>query len=350
VAFKHLLSGTVRDSLTWKGLQADILVLDAQSKRLIRKVTTDASGNYQVELPNLDKVYDVMAACDSYTKSRRKVKTEATAYQRGAYTSNFLLAKPADTSIEQPTPTQPPIAANQPKPPAKTEPAPQPEPEKERPALTQIKPQTGPGSLEPGISNQPEKVAPVVTEDMYSFEGVAENNLILLLDVSASMKKPEKLTLFKESFGKMLDHMRPGDQISIITYSGEVKLVLDGVSAIERQKIIHTIDNLRGAGSTQGKTALRRAYRTALDHYINGGNNRIVMATDGYFDIPELFSIAEKNAVEGINLSVLSFGKLNDLKHEELSTLAKKGKGNYAAVTPENVDEVLLREAKAVRK
>lgn len=353
IAFKHLLKGTVRDSLSWKGIQADILVLDARSKRLIRKVTTDASGNYRIELPNIDKEYDVMAASEGYPKSRRTVQTEATAYQRDAYTANFLLASPSNST---PPVSNPPLASNPPKPQVQTPPKPQaqpqpkPEPEKEQPTLTQIQPQRNPAPLEPQITPQPDNIDPIQVEDMYSFDGVAENNLILLLDVSASMKKPEKLTLFKESFGKMLDHMRPEDQISIITYSGEVKVVLDGVSAIERQKIITTIENLRGAGSTQGKTALRRAYRTALDHYVTGGNNRIVMATDGYFNIPDLYSIAEKNAEKGISLSVLSFGKLNDLKHEELSVLAQRGRGNYASVTPGNVDEMLLREAKAVQK
>ena len=350
VAFKHLLSGTVRDSLTWKGLPAEIVVLDAQSKRLIKTIKTDPTGNYRLELPNLDRLYDIVVASEGYPKSKKNLRTEATSYQRGAYTANFLLGRPATPPVET-EPSQPTIAINQPKPPVKEEPAPRPEPEKERPGLNPIEPQTGHGSLKPEVPVQPETIEPVVvTKEMYSFEGVAENNLILLLDVSASMKKPEKLTLFKDSFGKMLDYMRPGDQISIITYSGQVKLVLDGVSAKERREIINTIENLRGGGSTQGKAALRRAYSAAQANYIKGGNNRIVMVTDGYFNVADLYSIAEKSAGSGINLSVLSFGKLSESKQLELSALAQKGRGNYASVTPENVDAVLLREAKAVRK
>lgn len=347
LVFKHILAGTVRDSVSWKGISSDILILDAKSKRLVRKIKTDAAGKYHVELPNMSRTYDVMAIKDGYPKGKRRVQTEQTAYQRDPYTANFILSQERDATQPAAT-TRPPIASNQPKPKPPVEEQPKPEPPKPKPNLTEIKPKEN--APLPQVGKQPDKIDPVATNEMYSFDGVAENNLILLLDVSASMKKPEKLTLLKNSFGKMLDHMRPEDQISIITYSGDVKVVLDGVSAIKRQQIMTTIENLRGGGSTQGRGALRRAYRVAMDNHISGGNNRIVMATDGYFDVPELYSIAEKNAADGISLSVFSFGKLKDSKHEELEVLAGKGKGNYAAVTKANVDEVLLREAKAVRK
>ena len=189
-----------------------------------------------------------------------------------------------------------------------------------------------------------------VTEDPYSFEGVAENNLILLLDVSASMRKPEKLPLLKTSFSKMLDHMRPEDQITVVVYSGTAEVVIEAVSASQKEVIEGAISTLSGSGGTKGKAALRKAYNMAQRHFIEGGNNRIIMATDGYFDVPALYGLAEDGESENVSLTVFSFGKLAQAKIDELTELAAKGGGNYEMIDEANIDNALLKEAKAVRR
>lgn len=187
-------------------------------------------------------------------------------------------------------------------------------------------------------------------EDPYSFEGVAENNLILLLDVSASMRKPEKLPLLKASFTRMLEHMRPEDQITVIVYAGSADVVVEAVSAAQKAVIEEAISTLSGSGGTKGKAALRKAYNLARRHFIVGGNNRIIMATDGYFDVPDLYGMAESGFTQEVFLSVFSFGKLAQNKMNQLASLAEKGGGNYEMIDEANIDSALLMEAKAVRR
>lgn len=338
--FTHVLTGTVRDSASWRGLKSDIILLDTRTKRVVKTVTTSSSGKYSIELPNKARVYDQIVVCDGYPKTRRTISVAEKAYNE-TIPSNFLLPKPTGQA-------PPPLIAESTPP---VTPEPEPEPVKEEiPNIVKIEPRTREVKEQREVVTTPPPVAVVPEEDPYSFEGIAENNLILLLDVSASMRKPEKLPLLKDSFQKLLEHMRPEDQISVIVYSGEAEVVLDGVSAARQKTISDAIDNLRSSGGTKGRTALRKAYRIAANNYISDGNNRIILATDGYFDVERLYSIAEKATLQGVRLSVFSFGKLNDEKITELQTLASKGGGNYAGITPDNVDTELLREVKAVRK
>jgi Mg-chelatase subunit ChlD len=336
--YTHILKGTIRDSASWQQLSAEVILLDARTKRVITKQRTNKNGYYQITIPNKTRTYDQIVICDGYEKSRARVNFDVKSYSE-AKTSNFLLPK-----IQE----DPPLITDAP--PKEEEPEKEntkPEPkEKPIPQLEKLDPQKI-KTEKPKITEKPvEKVEEV---DPYSFEGVAENNLILLLDVSASMRKPEKLPLLKDSFNKLLEHMRPQDLISVIVYSGDAKVVLDGVSAANRVYISEAIESLRSGGSTKGKNALKKAYKLASNNYISGGNNRIIMATDGYFDVDDLYNIAEKNASENVFLSVFSFGKLSDSKIAELQDLAARGGGNYAGITPTNVDKALLQEAKAVR-
>lgn len=334
------LSGRIRDSLTRQGLAANIILLDSRTKRLIRKVNADAQGRYRIPLPNANRAYDQLVFMEGYKKIKRELRTK-TAIENQTYRRDHLLAPP-----DLPEPL---IAEQPPEP----EPAPTPSPEPEAakpqaPSLTQITPTP----KEDLLSSQPHvsAIQAEAVEDPYSFTGVAKNNLILLLDVSASMRQSNKLPLLKRSLAKLLEHMRAEDRISVIVYSGEARVVLSGVSAVQQDYILSEIDKLRSGGATKGKGALRRAYKIAEENFIGTGNNRIILATDGYFDVPDLYRIAERNADEqNIVLSVFAFGKLPDERIEELQGLAQRGKGNYANINSTNVDAALLREAKAVR-
>ena len=350
----HTLKGSVKDSASWVGLRATVQLYNARTKQFVQQIKTSASGKYSITLANKDRVYDQVILVDGYPPKKRRITVKALSYSK-TIPSNFLMGKPQSD--------RPQISEAKPKPkpqPVKPKPRPQ-EPVQEKPAEKKPKPTPKPIEQMGDLKGSEQKIAEKKIEapkakevevpvDPYSFEGVAENNLILLLDVSASMKRPDKLPLLKQSFAKMLGHMRAEDRISIIVYSGEARVVLEGVSAARKQTIEETIDRLRSSGSTKGKNALKRAYKLAEQYFIPGGNNRIIMATDGYFDVPSLYSIPERSANQGVALSVFSFGKLKQSKIDELAALADKGKGNFANITRSNVDEALLKEAKAVMK
>ncbi|MEM9984503.1 MAG: VWA domain-containing protein, partial [Bacteroidota bacterium] len=196
----------------------------------------------------------------------------------------------------------------------------------------------------------PEPSTPTVEEDPYSFQGYANNNLILLLDVSGSMRNLDRLPVLQDALIDLVGYMRPEDRISIITDAGGVKTVLDGVSAANQDQIMRAIDQLASSGQTKGKKALRRAYRVAKQNYIDQGNNRVIMATDGNFAIDPLYDLAEKMNRSEIKLSIFSFGKIIERKSDRLEELARRGGGNYANIRPETVEAALLNEAKAVRR
>ena len=202
------------------------------------------------------------------------------------------------------------------------------------------------------LPQEPEKESVIepLEDDPYSFQGYADNNLILLLDVSGSMRDLDRLPVLQEALIDLVGYMRPEDRISIITYAGGVKTVLDGVSAANQDQIIQAIDQLASSGQTKGKKALRRAYRVAKQNYIDQGNNRVIMATDGSFAIDPLYDLAEKMNRSEIKLSIFSFGKIIERKSDRLEELAQRGGGNYANIRPETVEEALLNEAKAVRR
>lgn len=339
VAIEHVLKGTVRDSSSWRGVPAHVLVLDARTKRLVRKLNTDRSGAFEATMPNRAQVYDLVVQADAYHSKRGRVQVEQGQASQ-TYTANFILAPTAP-----PPPPEPPVAAA----PTPTNPKPEP-PKPTAPPIASLPKQQSELETKPLPGAKPAPVDLPEPEDPYSFDGIAENNLTLLLDVSASMRLPGRLPLLKDALQRMLVHMRAVDRISLVTYAGEIEIKLDGVSAAEQQIIVDAIDHLSSAGSTDGKGALRKAYQLAQDHYIPTGNNRIILATDGAFDIDRLHSLAERIADDGMNLTVFSFGKLPDYRLEQLDELARLGRGNHTNITPDNADQALLKEAKAVRK
>ncbi|WNJ16752.1 VWA domain-containing protein [Pontibacter sp. G13] len=327
------LVGSIRDSLTWKGLAAEMILFDARTKRVIKKIATNASGRYSVELANRDQIIDQVIIVEGYRKVRKRISIEKV-YADDQVTSNILIG-----------PVRPDAPAE---PIAEAEPIPTEEPTS---SPTEITETTDDPIEEPIVQAEPTPTAIPKPQPLdYSFDAVAENNLILLLDVSASMRKPDRLPLLQKSLSKLLGHMRQEDQISVIAFSGNAKVVVDGRSAHYSEEIMKKIKELKASGQTKSKNALKRAYKLAEDHFIQGGNNRIIIATDGSFDVEALYTIASKYSNKQIQLSVFTFGKVAPKRQEELSRLAQSGGGNCIFIEPENIDYALLEEVKAVKR
>jgi Mg-chelatase subunit ChlD len=187
-------------------------------------------------------------------------------------------------------------------------------------------------------------------EDVRSMEGYATNHMVLLLDVSGSMNQPGKLPLLKKSVLDLLSMMRVEDQVTIIAFSGKPKALLTAASFKEEEEIRRAIDDLQSSGKTDGNAGLKLAYKLADQHYIRGGNNRILLATDGEFSVDsDVAGLIDKFSREDIFLSIFNFGKGMGAS-QSLEKLATAGKGNYAAISPQNVDLKLIREVKAKKK
>lgn len=186
--------------------------------------------------------------------------------------------------------------------------------------------------------------------NLRSMEGYATNNMILLLDVSGSMNSPEKLPLLKESVLNMVSMMREEDRVSIIAFSGKSKVLLESASFKNESKIKKAINGLKSSGKTDGNAGLKLAYEVADENYIRGGNNRIILATDGQFATSEeTLALIQKFSKEDIFLTIFNFGKGAGAS-KELENLASMGKGNYSYISKENVELKLIREAKAKKK
>lgn len=162
------------------------------------------------------------------------------------------------------------------------------------------------------------------------------SNLVFLIDVSGSMESANKLPLVKQAFKALVQQLRPSDQVSIVVYAGAAGLVLPSTPGSEKTTILDALDKLQAGGSTAGGAGIQLAYRTAADHFIKSGNNRVILATDGDFNVGassdgELQRIIEKEKQKGIFLSVLGFG-MGNYKDNKLELLADKGNGNYAYI------------------
>lgn len=176
------------------------------------------------------------------------------------------------------------------------------------------------------------------------------SNLVFLIDVSGSMNEPNKLPLVQRSFMTLVENLEQGDVISMVTYSSGESVVLDGEPGENSQKIMSAIEGLYASGSTQGDRAIEIAYELAQKHFIKGGINRVIMATDGDFNVgrtseSELTRLVKSKAENGVFLSVLGYG-MGNYKDNKLESMADNGNGNYAYV--DSIDEarkVLITEA-----
>jgi Ca-activated chloride channel family protein len=166
-----------------------------------------------------------------------------------------------------------------------------------------------------------------------NMQKAAPNNLIFLIDVSGSMNSPDKLDLLKAGLYLLVDQMREEDKVSIVVYAGYAGLLLPPTSGYEKNKIKGIIENLMAGGSTAGGQGIELAYKTAKDNFIQNGNNRVILATDGDFNVGissegDLIRLIEAKRDENIYLSVLGFGTGN-IQDSKMKKLASHGNGNY---------------------
>lgn len=165
---------------------------------------------------------------------------------------------------------------------------------------------------------------------------LSKSNLVFLLDVSGSMDAPDKLDLVKRAFLMLTENLGPEDTISIVTYASDDRVVLDGVSGENKTKIMSAIENLWAGGSTAGSKGIETAYELAGKHFIKGGNNRVILATDGDLNVGvtsegDLARLIQEKKNSGVYLSVLGFGTGN-IKDNKMEALADHGNGQYAYV------------------
>lgn len=160
-----------------------------------------------------------------------------------------------------------------------------------------------------------------------------QNNLTFLIDVSGSMESSDKLPLLRECLKMLTQKLRDDDKISIVVYAGAAGLVLKPTSGKNKDEILDALNKLQAGGSTAGGEGIELAYKIASEHFVKKGNNRIILATDGDFnvgisDVSQLEKLIEKKRESGIYLSVLGFGTGNT-NDELMETIADKGNGNY---------------------
>ena len=165
---------------------------------------------------------------------------------------------------------------------------------------------------------------------------IPPSNFTFLIDVSGSMSSHNKLPLLKSAFKLMVDKMRKEDKVAIVVYAGAAGLVLEPTSGDEKQKIINALDNLQAGGSTAGGQGIQLAYKVAVENFIKDGNNRVIMATDGDFNVGQSSTKAMEDLIEekrksGVFLSVLGFG-MGNYQDDKLEALADKGNGNHAYI------------------
>lgn len=189
------------------------------------------------------------------------------------------------------------------------------------------------------------------TEDI-DYEDAPASNLVFLLDVSGSMYADDKLPLLQEAFCLLADNLTEKDRVSIVTYAGDDTVVLEGVSGDKTKTIKKALMGLEAGGGTHGSKGIETAYALAEDNFIKGGNNRVILATDGDLNIgltseEELEELITEKKESGIFLSVLGFGTGN-IKDNKMETLADKGNGNYAYIDSlREANKVLVEEMSA---
>lgn len=162
------------------------------------------------------------------------------------------------------------------------------------------------------------------------------SNIVFLLDVSGSMRSPNKLPLLKKSFKLLINELRPEDRVAIVVYAGAAGEVLESTSGNEKHKILKALNRLGAGGSTAGGAGIELAYKTAQENFIEDGNNRIILATDGDFNVgassdKQMEDLIEEKRKSGVFLTVLGYG-MGNYKDSKMEVLADKGNGNHAYI------------------
>ncbi len=175
------------------------------------------------------------------------------------------------------------------------------------------------------------------------------SNLVFLIDTSGSMNEPNKLPLVKESLRNLVNELREQDRVAIVVYAGAAGMVLDSTSASDKSKILRSINQMQSGGSTNGGEGIQLAYKIAREHFIKDGNNRVLLCSDGDFNVgttstDELVTMVETEAKGGIDLTVLGYGEGN-FNDSMLEQISGRGNGNYAFVDNlEEANRVLVKQ------
>lgn len=159
------------------------------------------------------------------------------------------------------------------------------------------------------------------------------SNLVFLIDVSGSMGAPDKLPLLRKAFKVLVNNLGEKDRVAMVVYAGNAGLVLPSTSGADKHKIMEALDRLKSGGSTAGGEGIRLAYKVAKDNFIKGGNNRIILATDGDFNVGEssdqaMQTLIEEKRKEGMFITVLGLG-MGNYRDSKMEIIADKGNGNY---------------------
>ncbi|HOZ29503.1 MAG TPA: von Willebrand factor type A domain-containing protein [Bacteroidales bacterium] len=167
-------------------------------------------------------------------------------------------------------------------------------------------------------------------------ESIPPCNLVFLIDVSGSMDYDNKLPLLKKSFRILVDKLRPEDKVSIVVYAGAAGCVLPSTSGKDKNKILAALDKLSAGGSTAGGEGIELAYKIAVENFIEDGNNRVILASDGDFNVGassdgEMERLIESKRDQGVYLTILGFG-MGNYKDSKMEKLSNKGNGNYAYI------------------
>lgn len=167
------------------------------------------------------------------------------------------------------------------------------------------------------------------------------SNLVFLIDVSGSMSSDNKLPLLKQSFKILVQELRKQDKVAIVVYAGAAGLVLPPTSGAEKETITNALENLQAGGSTAGGAGIELAYKTAEENFIKNGNNRVVLATDGDFNVgsssnKDMETLITEKRKSGVFLTCLGYG-MGNYKDSKMETLSNKGNGNYAYI--DNIQE-----------
>lgn len=188
----------------------------------------------------------------------------------------------------------------------------------------------------------------ISTKDI-DFSEAPPSNIVFLLDVSGSMSDEDKLPLLQKAFSMLTDNLTSKDRVSIVTYASDVQVVLEGAKGSDTEEILSAINELSAGGATNGGNGIQTAYELAEANFIKGGNNRVILATDGDLNVgpsseEELEELIAKKKESGVFLSVLGFGTGN-LKDNKMEVLADKGNGNYSYIdSNREAKKVLVKE------
>lgn len=178
------------------------------------------------------------------------------------------------------------------------------------------------------------------------------SNLTFLIDTSGSMDSYDKLPLLKEALALLVETLDEEDRVSIVTYAGTSEIVLDSASGDDKRRILSAINSLRASGSTAGASGIKTAYALAEKNYLEGGNNRVILSTDGDFnvglsDTDALAELVGEKRGNGVYMSILGFGTGN-IRDDIMETLSKEGNGNYSYIYDlDDAEKVLVEELAA---